>query len=94
MSGGGFTNEYDRPDAPPEFPEKWEDLPVAIRRFLGQEILLKQLNLQGSPSGIFQWLYRGTERAGGVMVPYNATAREIWPMVVSDAAAWAATRTK
>jgi hypothetical protein len=94
MSGGGFTNEFDRPEPPPEFPEKFEDLALDVRRYLTLRILEKQLELQGGPVGIFHWLYRGTERAGGVRIAYNASAREIWPMVQSDAKAWAEACTK
>ncbi len=86
---------------PDVFPGGWDRLPIEVRRFLTARVLEKQLAIQDGASGIIEWLYRGEEResfkgspaarASGV-VRYNATAAELWSIVLQDTLAWQVAR--
>lgn len=81
-----------------EFPGAWQHFPVEVRRYLLTQLLEKQLRIQDGPAGLVEWLYRGLQRDAFVglkvayrsgVIHYKATAKELWPIVVADAKAWA-----
>lgn len=88
-----------------EFPGAWQNYPVEVRRYLLARVMEKQIGIQGGPAGVIEWLYRGTRRRPEEIgtdvargdtceIRYDVRAHQVWPLVVADARAWTAARTK
>lgn len=75
-------------------PSSSNDWPVEVRRYLTQRALDALLEQHGGWQGLAQWLYGGRPHAlaQGGRVPYAAGVDFLWPLITSDAAAWAAER--
>ena len=70
-----------------EFPGAWERWPDVAKRYLGERVILRMVEIHG-PADLLKWSYVGTLRPNGERVPFVGEGPDFWPLLLEDVAAW------